>query len=129
MRSFVLQDWTTIRAAASATISQPEAGWLDLEPFQDIVGWIQIAEATNVPTLGLQTSPTADDWLFQTMIAHSVSAGGSPAVVPVLLLNATVPLARFVRWQFSTGLAGDATFRIMVAANAPASHAAAHRRA
>jgi hypothetical protein len=37
------------------------------------------------------------------------------------MLSATVPLARYVRWQLTVGGAAsyDATFRIMVAANSP----------
>src|SRR5262245_13196298 len=38
MHAFMLQDWTTIKAAAgSTTVIQGEDEWLDMSPYQDLV--------------------------------------------------------------------------------------------
>jgi len=123
VHSFILQDWTTIRGAVS-TITQNETEWLDLAPFQDAVFWIDVREASAAagsPTLYLQTSPTLDDAFFQSMTATGTAmvGSGTPTVVSVFMISATVPLARFVRWQIAGSPTWDATFRIAVAANSP----------
>lgn len=122
MHSFVLQDWTTIRGASGVTaVTQAEVGWLDLSPFQDVVFWIDVKESTNSPTLNLQTSPTADEGLFQAMTTGLVmTASNTPVVVSVLMLGALTPVARFVRWQITSATGPwDATFRIVLVANSP----------
>src|SRR5579883_1858565 len=56
MRSYLLQDWTTIRGASTlSTVTQQETDWLDLAPFQDVAFWIDVKEVTNTVTLALQT--------------------------------------------------------------------------
>jgi hypothetical protein len=123
MHSFVLQDWTTIRGGAGVTsVTQTETEWLDLSPFQDVVFWIDVREVTNVQLiLLLQTSPTSDDALFQPLIpGMNIVASSSPVVVQALMFGASAPLARFVRWQLTCPTTPwDATFRIVLAANAP----------
>jgi hypothetical protein len=122
MHSFVLQDWTTIRGASGITaITQAENDWLDLSPFQDVVFWIDVKESTNAPILNLQTSPTCDEALFQAMLPGVVmTASSTPVVAPALMLGASAPLARFVRWQLTSSTGPwDATFRIVLVANSP----------
>jgi hypothetical protein len=128
MHSWILQDWTTIRGGGSVTtVTQQETAWLDLGAYQEVVFWVDVKENTNNstaggpgPTLYLQTSPTLDDSFFQSMVAGvTMTASASPTVVPALLTNATVPLARYVRWQIVGTVSWDATFRIAVAANSP----------
>lgn len=129
MHSFILQNWTTIRAGGSGTvvITQQETDWLDLAPYQDVVFWIDVKEVTGspTPTLYLQTSPTRDDTFFQTMVTQGTSTGiplaaaAAPTVVSAFMLTAAVPLARLLRWQISGSAPWDATFRIAVAANSP----------
>jgi hypothetical protein len=135
MFGFVLQDWNTIRGnnTAGITINQNESDWMGFSSFQDMVFWIDIREATfssATINLALQTSPSKDDVLFQTMYnASLVSAGWSPGLVLVggstlprviLAQNPTVPLATWVRWQLTQSGATapwDLTFRILVSAN------------
>jgi hypothetical protein len=120
VHSFVLCDWQTIRGGNGATVTQSENEWLDLEAYQDVTLWLQVSEITGSPTCTYQTSPTADDSLFQSMTSSAVTmTAGTTTVTQVLMLSATVPLARFVRWQLAGSGTWDATFRIMVAANAP----------
>jgi hypothetical protein len=116
MHSFILQDWTTIRGGSGvSTVTQQETDWLDLAAFQDVVFWIDVKETTGSPTLYLQTAPTLDDSFFQAMITGvAMTAAAAPTV-----LSATVPLARYLRWQIVGTPTWDATFRIAVAANSP----------
>ena len=125
MHSFLLQDWTTIRAGTGqTTVTQPEPCWLDLELYQDVIFWVQVLGVTGspAPTLSYQTSPTKDDSFFLAMNATPVTltAANAPVVTQVLMLSAAAPLATYVRWQLNgTSPPWDVTFRIMVAASAP----------
>lgn len=120
MHTFILQDWTTIQGAASMTVTQHESEWLDLGPYQDVVFWVDVRNAAASPTLTLQTSPTKDDSFFQAIVTGFPIAGSAtPTVVSAFMTAAPVPLARYVRWQLTSGSAWNATFRIVVAANSP----------
>ena len=124
MHAYLLQDWTTIRGASGVlTITQEEDGWLDLTPYQDVVFWIDAKASTNTPTITFQTSPSKDDVMFQALMpGTSLPSVGftTPAVVSAFMLSASVPVARWVRWQLAAATGTwDATFRVLVAANAP----------
>jgi hypothetical protein len=121
MHAFILQDWTTIRGSVT-TVTQGEDGWLDLTAYQDLVFWVDVREATGAtPQISFQTSPTKDESLFTNIVAAAnLVASASPAVTKGLLASATVPIARYLRWQI-IGPSGtwDSTFRVLVAANSP----------
>jgi hypothetical protein len=117
MRSFVLQEWTTIRGGVT-TVTQAEPNWLDLSDYQDVAFWIEIGESTNTPTLFLQTSPTYDESLFTSVVPSQAMSAGLPVVLSAFMTVAPVPLARFVRWQITGTAPWDATFRIVATANA-----------
>jgi len=123
MHAYILQDWTTIRGSSAVlTMTQEEPGWLDLSPYQDVVFWLDVKEALNSPTITFQTSPSKDDYLFAAVAAGQVmpAAGATaPVVVSALMYTASVPLARYLRWQITSSGAWDATFRVLVAANSP----------
>jgi hypothetical protein len=125
MHTFILQDWTTIRGGGSGTITitQHEVEWLDLGDYQDVAFWIDVKEATvspNQPTLTLQTAPTKDESFFQPMLSGlALTGSGTPTVLSAFMTAVSVPLARYLRWQLSGTATWDATFRIVVAANAP----------
>ncbi len=123
MHAFILQDWTTIRGAATvATVVQGEDNWLDLSAYQDLVFWVDVREATGTTVLmTFQTAPTKDESLFTQMVAATtLTAATTPTVVKALLSAAATPVARYVRWQIvGPAVAWDATFRVMVAANSP----------
>lgn len=83
--------------------------------------WLDIREVLNATTVtfNIQTSPTKDESLFQT-IATYAATGATLQILKVLMASATTPLARYVRWQVtSASTPYDATFRILVAANSP----------
>jgi hypothetical protein len=121
MHAFILQEWITIRGSVT-TVTQGEDGWLDLTAYQDLVFWVDCREVTGTtPAISFQTSPTKDDSLFTNVIASAnLAANAAPTVTKALLASATVPVARYLRWQI-TGPAGtwDATFRVLIAANSP----------
>jgi hypothetical protein len=121
MHAFVLQDWTTIRGGSTVTtITQGEAGWLDLTAYQDLVFWLDVREASGTPSITFQTSPTKDESLFTQMVTSTaLSASSTPVVVKALLSGASNPVARYVRWQLNGTPTWDATFRVLVAANSP----------
>jgi hypothetical protein len=117
MRTFILQEIITVRGGTGAgTVTQPESGWVDLSELQDIVAWLDVREASGSPTIAIQTSPTKDDSLFATMVSQAISVGMWQ--LKVLLSSASVPLARYVRWQITGTPTWDATFRVYVAASA-----------
>lgn len=130
MYGYTLQDWITIRGATTVTsIIQGEQDWMGFAPYQDIVFWLDVREATlggaTHLVMNYETSPTKDDSLFQAMTTgpNIDAVVGTPTVTKVLLAqNPTVPLARWVRWRISvSGTASsswDATFRILCSANA-----------
>lgn len=120
MHTFIMQDWITIRGAAN-TVTQSESEWLDLAQYQDVVLWIDAREFVGTVTLNIQTAPTKDESFFSVGTVFTTTlALGPTAPQKVLLSVATVPLARYLRWQLTSATNPfDATFRIMISANAP----------
>jgi hypothetical protein len=130
MFCFPLTNWTTMRGASSVTsITQSESQWLDLQGFEDIVTWLEVKNvtlpggATHV-TLQYQTGTTKDEPLFASLLATAINLDtvvGAVTVSKFLMSSATIPLARWLRWQLAvTGApsaAWDATFRLWIAAN------------
>lgn len=127
MYSFVLQDWITLGGFSSSQIIQTEQDWLDMTPYQDVVAWLDVREASTSPAakIYLETAPSKDGSLFMPMLAGGTALGAAPTPVIVQLLmgSAAVPIAQYLRWRVQ-GTGGplslwDTTFRILVAANAP----------
>ena len=132
MYGFVMQDWVTVRGSTLAQFNQNESDWLNLSAFQDVVFWVDIREVTTTGVLSffLQTAPTKDEVLFQTMPAGGAGSSFPAAVAtPVLVAGAlprailaaspNVPLSTWVRWAVSNSIAAtwDVTFRILASAN------------
>ena len=126
MDAFVLQDWVTIKGATSTTVTQGENEWLDLSPYEDVVFWLQVTEASGGATLVYQTSPSLDESFFAAQTSGmngagvALSSSTTVVVTSALAWNAPFPLARYVRWQLVPPAAAfDVTMRILVAAVAP----------
>jgi hypothetical protein len=125
VEGFLLQDWTSIRVSgASATVTQSEIGWLDLDGYRDLVMWLEVRNVavgggTSV-VLDFETSPVPDDNFFATMASETLAASGSPVITKILATAAT-PLDVWVRWKLrATGSPASewgATFRIHCSAN------------
>jgi hypothetical protein len=124
MQSFILQDWITLRGSTTNPLTQSAARWLDLEPFADLVLFIDVREVTNPGggnvQLIFETSPTLDDSLFVSMATVNAALTTSgPQVVRVLLgQNPVMPLGRYARWKVQATQSGtwDVTFRVMATA-------------
>lgn len=119
----MLQDWTTLHATnATSKFTQSESEELELEGFRDLTAWIHVAQATLDATLSvnLETAPTRDENLFQTLTTTAVGSGGAVYVAVSRAKFATVPLARVLRWSVikgSTSTDWSISFRIIVALN------------
>jgi hypothetical protein len=114
----LLQNWTTIQLAGAGSIVQTDTGWLDLERFTDIAGYVTTKEASGVrPELHLETAPARDDDLFQPMVTISLVPTSQVTAI-VRYESASVPLARWVRWRVSASAAAVVTFRVWLCANA-----------
>jgi hypothetical protein len=119
---YPLQDYINIRSDSGvSSVTQNESGWLDLAGFQDIVAFLEVKEFSGATTISIlyQTSPSKDESLWANMTVSIALAAGL-TTTKLLKDSATVPLARFVRWQLSaTGISGswDAYFRVWLACN------------
>ena len=127
MHAYILQDWTTIQGASGVlTITQEEAGWLDLTPYQDAIILLDAKSSTATPTITFQTSPSKDEALFLPVASGlSIPTAGtaSPTAISALMTTAVspnVPLARWLRWQLTSSTGPwNACFRVLVSANSP----------
>ena len=128
MRAFVLQDWVTIRGATAVTsVIQNEAGYAQLDAYQDCFFWLQVAEFTapgsGTLKLAYETSPLKDESLFTAMSTLTISSTvmTPPTITPVIMSqNPSVPLSRWVRWHLTTASptgGWDVTFRVLLVAN------------
>lgn len=130
MHSFLLQDWTTLRLnAEQLSLTQSEADWVNLEPFQDVVLWLEIRNVEfgggDSVLLSYETAPAKDENLFVLMTdAPAMYTSSTPVVSKVLLSqNPPCPVAKWVRWRlWQGGTAPTAewgvTFRVHGVANA-----------
>jgi hypothetical protein len=137
MHCFLLTDWVTLRATSAInTITQGEEGWLDLEPYQDVVAWLDVRELTvpiNMGTLYLdfQTSPVKDEAYFSSLLnpnggqalAVTNPTGSGVTVVRMTKDGTYTPLSKWLRWKLNPGTgntasqAWDVTMRIWLAVN------------
>jgi hypothetical protein len=120
MQPIIMQDWTTIRGAASTTVIQSQADWILTAPFQDISFYLDVREfGVAGITLAYETCPGRDDVLFRAMTPALTIAGTSVVVTNIFAsVAANTPVSHWTRWKL-TGPAStwDVTFRIMAAGN------------
>lgn len=121
--SVVMQDWVTVRGNTAATsFVQAESGWLRLAGFRDLTAWVHATQMspTSVATINLETSPTDDPSLFQSLLSFDVGAGGV-LVKSARANQVTVPLASVLRWSVIKQTSSSdwaVTFRVIVSLNA-----------
>ena len=122
MLPLVLQDYILFRSDSGTTTATQDAGsWLDLAGYQDLVAFLEVKEFSGATTIQIayQTAPTKDDSLFVNMTSAVTLATGL-TTTKILKASASVPLARWVRWQLlATGTSGPwgAMFRVWLACN------------
>jgi hypothetical protein len=137
MRSFVLQDWVTIKGAITTTgVIQPASDYLDLEAFEDAVVWVDVREVTtggaSSTLLLIQSAPIKEEPFFaptNVPAPFAVLASPGVTVIPIVLNNSMVtsafqqqpsPITRWLRWnlvQLGASSAWSVTFRVLVAAH------------
>jgi hypothetical protein len=119
----LLQDWIDLEGTGNGEIIQSGSKWPNLDGYQDVVFWLDVAMVTLVSTelrIHYQTAPVGEPGLFTDMVTDfPMSAGTTPTVTSVLLSqNPLVPLSGLVRWRISAiaGGAWKVTFRIQFVA-------------
>jgi hypothetical protein len=112
----LLQDFISVKAAASTSIVQTSTSWLDIGDLEDLVFYVDCKEAFNGPKLGFDTSPTPLDSQFTSLVAPFSLATGLQTT-SVLAAYASVPPLRYVRWRVlgDAAVTTSTTFRIWVA--------------
>jgi hypothetical protein len=125
MDSFLLQDWIALRlGTAFSSITQDEAAWIELAPFDAAVFWITARSVVgSVVTLRLEMSPSKDEALFTEIASANLSTvlAASPAATVLKALVPNVSFARWLRWRLDISSPVDGwggTFRVHCAANA-----------
>lgn len=126
MHGYVLQDWLTVGAIASAVgnMIQDDADWLDLGPYKDLQVWLDVVEfdaTAGSATLTIETAALREDYWFSTLETFSISGTGvtvrSEMADYIQGIAHAMPLARWVRWKLAMPTAlSNLTFRILVAA-------------
>ena len=116
MQTVLLQDWLTIAGHDGiGPIAQSAHDYVDLGDHEDLVFYLQVADASGGPALSYQTSPTRQDSSFLPMIAPVTMSPGTRAD-RVFFATAAVPPSRYVRWSVKGGTAFSTTFRVWVCA-------------
>jgi hypothetical protein len=91
---------------------------VDVGDHDDAVFYLDVREVAGTsPQLILQTSPNKDESNFQTLGAVINVVTGTQ-IIRILAKYSVPPIARYVRWQFSTQPARtlhDITFRLWAA--------------
>lgn len=119
MQPIIMQDWTTIRGAASTSAIQSQNEWILTAPFQDISFYLDVREVsgTGGVQVAFETCPSRDDVLFHAMGTVTVTTPGV-TVTNILALNAQFPVAHWTRWKLiGPAFLWDLTFRIMASGN------------
>jgi hypothetical protein len=119
VRSLLLQDWTTIRADGAVTsVKQPEATWLELSAFSDLVFWLEVKEYIASATFYVyyETATLREDAAFVSLASLAMASGVN--VTTLFKETSATPVAKWVRWRLvnQSGALWDATFRIWVSA-------------
>jgi hypothetical protein len=110
----LVQDWVTLQLTADA--AQGADKYLDVSAYEDLVFFLEVKQILSVQlTMEYQTAPNRLSSDFVTMVSFTPVTGVRTDAV--LASYAAVPIARYVRWYFSTGDGGNGniTFRLWAA--------------
>ena len=121
MDAALLQSWTTL-AGTSSILSVPQSAhdYLDIGEHEDLTFYLDVRRLTGGVTLSYETSPTAEDSGFLSIIRPFAITATGLRVDNAFFAFAATPAARFVRWRLTNtgGVSWNVTFRIWVAAYA-----------
>jgi len=127
VKSYLLQDWTTIVAdanGAATNIPQVSQLWLDIGRASDLVFFLDLAQRQggSVPKLRYETAPVRDSTTFQELAAVTLGTTPTTTVTPILLYaSPPVVPSRWLRWRLTTNdvsATWNVTFRLTVMAYA-----------
>jgi hypothetical protein len=115
VQTLLLQDWLTVQCSVDS-VTQSASSWLDVKEFEDLVFFLDVKQQSGPPTvISYQTAPARENAAFVTLLSTSLVAGTTATAL--LATYASVPVARFLRWQLSADGAFNTTFRVWVAAH------------
>lgn len=111
-----LQDWTTLQGLSSSdVVIQSPDGWVNASTHTDAIIYSEVRDYAGGARLFVQTSPTADESLWDAMVSLSIGATGLTTSI-VRFSSASVPLSRLVRWKVDATAANwRLVFRITMA--------------
>jgi hypothetical protein len=115
-----LQDWVTLRGAASVAVTQAEDQYLDLANYSAIALWSEVSEFTPGTAIHVESAPTKDEGFFTpghaSMISIKPTSLGVQPIQTAAFDQPMPPLARWVRWRVRHTKPWTITFRIWLAA-------------
>ena len=115
MRSILLQDWLSVTADVTVTsIAQRDPYSLNIDPYDDLVFYLQVTAAAASGYMNYETCPADDDTSYGLVLpAFPVATGVriDNALGPYVAL----PPGRLLRWRLGGLQAGRVTFRIRFA--------------
>jgi hypothetical protein len=117
MDTILLQDWITL--VANGTITQGADSWIDVSDYEDLVIYLEVKLFASTLGPGIlmnyQTAPNYLDSDFITIASFAPAVG--LRTDSFLASYATVPIAKYFRWQLTSndGGHGTATFRAWAA--------------
>ena len=106
----------TLSAGSGITlITQGADRWLEVKTAADAVFYLDVKLPNANITISYQTAPRREDSSFVTMLGVPLTATTTTNVGSVLAAYASVPLAKYVRWQLGFAAASSLTFRLWMA--------------
>jgi hypothetical protein len=114
--ALLVQDWVTLSAATGITsITQGADRWLEVPTVADAVFFLDVKQPGTGIGILYQTSPRREDSSFFTMLSVPITSTTTTVYGAVLAAYATVPMAKYVRWQLTFSGASSITFRLWMA--------------
>lgn len=114
--ALLVQDWLSLSAAAGITsITQGAERWLEVKTAADAVFYLDVRQPGSGITISYQTAPRREDSSFVTMLSVPLTSTLTTNAGSVLAAYASVPLAKYVRWQLAFTAASSVTFRLWMA--------------
>jgi len=97
-------------------MSQSAPGWLNVEPYRDVMFWLEVASQTTLNTelnMNYETAPLNAPDVFTPMVAEFLMTTSSTPLVTTVLLsqNPLCPVAGLVRWRIRQNAGG--VWRVM----------------
>ncbi len=104
-------------ATGITSITQGADRWLEVKTAADAVFYLDVRQPGSGITISYQTAPRREDSSFVTMLSVPLTSTLTTNAGSVLAAYASVPLAKYVRWQlaFPGTSSASVTFRLWMA--------------